>query len=83
MDSLYYVDTLDQDFKLLKAYHTGDTAFLRKTYDNVAELLKYRNEILESHNCEEPPTLNTLNFEEAYRFSNGAAFCNKSANLTI
>lgn len=82
-DSLPYFDTLDQDFKLLKAYHTGDTALLRKTYDNVAGLLKYRNEMLESHLCEEPIALNTLNFEEAYRFSYGAAFCNKSANMTI
>lgn len=83
IDSLPYIDSLDQDFKLLKAYHTGDTAFLRKNYDNVAGLLKYRKEMLENHICEEPAALNTLNYEEAYRFSYGAAFCDQSANLTI
>jgi hypothetical protein len=83
IDSLPYADTLDQDFKLLKAYHTGDTLFLRKKYDEIAGLLKYRNEMLESHICQEPAALNTLNYEEAYRFSYGAAFCDKSANLTI
>ena len=83
IDSIPYVDTLNEDFKLLKAYHTSDTAFLKKTYDDVAELMKYRTEMLESHICEEPAALNTLNYEEAYRFGYGAAFCNKSANLTI
>ena len=83
VDSLPYFDTLDQDFRLLKAYHTGDTALLRKTYDNLAGLLKYRNEMLDTHICDEPVALNTLNYEEAYRFSYGAAFCNKTAILTI
>lgn len=83
IDSLPYTDTLDQNFKLLKAYHTGDTTFLKQTYNDVAGLLKYRNEMLESHICEEPAALNTLNYEEAYRFSYGAAFCNKSVNLTV
>lgn len=83
IDSLAYIDTLDQDFKLLKAYHIDDTAFLRKTFDDITRLLKYRNEMLESHICEEPAPLNTLNYEKAYRFNYGAAFCNKSANLTI
>ena len=83
IDSLPYFDTLNRDFKLLKSYHNGDTAVLRKAYEEVAEIMKYRNQMLESHICTDPPSLNTLNYEEAYRFSYGASFCNKTANLTI
>jgi hypothetical protein len=83
IDSLPYSDTLDQDFKLLKAYHTNDTTYLKNAYNDIAKLLKYRNEMFETHICEEPAALNTLNYEEAYRFSYGAAFCDKSVFMTI
>lgn len=83
VDSLPYTDTLEYDFKLLKAYYKGDTAFLKISYDNITELLKHRDKMREYHICEEPPALTTLKYEEAFRFSYGAAFCNKSVNLTI
>jgi hypothetical protein len=83
VDSLPYPDTLDPGFKLLRAYHKNDTAYLKKSYNHIADLLKYRDEMLESHFCEEPAALNTLNYEEAYRFSYGAAFCDKSVDMTV
>lgn len=83
IDSLPYADTLDLKLKLLRAYHRNDTAYLRNSYDEIANLLKYKEDMMESHLCEEPAPLNTLNYEEAYRFSYGAAFCNKAVNMTI
>ena len=83
IDSLPYLDTLDLHFKLLKAYHKNDTAYLRNSYKEITNLLKSRQDTQESHFCENPVELNTLNFEEAYRFSYGAAFCNKAVNMTI
>lgn len=83
VDSLPYSDTLDMKFKLLKAYHANDTGYLNASYKEVADLLKYRKEMLESHICEQLPPISTLNFEEVYRFSYEAAFCNKSVTLTI
>lgn len=83
IDSLPYFDTLDLKFKLLKAYHKNDTTYLRKSYDEIANLLKYRKDIIESHFCEEPALLNALNYEESYRFSYGASFCDKAVNITI
>jgi hypothetical protein len=83
IDSLPYFDTLDLKFKLLKAYYNNDTTYLKKSYDEIAALLKYKTDMLESHFCEEPAPLNTLNYKEAYRFSYGAAFCDKAVNMTI
>lgn len=83
VDSLPYADTLDVKFKLLKAYYNNDTAYLTASYNEIAKLLKYREEMLESHICEEPNPLNTLKYQEAYRFNYDAAFCNKAVNMTI
>ena len=83
VDSLPYSDTLDGKFKLLKAYHTNDTSYLKTSYKETEDLLKYREEMLTLPLCEQFPLLNKLNFEETYRFSYEAAFCNKSTTVTI
>jgi hypothetical protein len=83
LDSLPYSDTLDLNLKLLRAYHNNDTSYLKKQYSEIAELLKSRKQITESHACEEPVPINKLNFEESYRFNYGAAFCDKVVTMTI
>jgi hypothetical protein len=83
IDSLPYYDTLDKTFKLLKAYYSNDTGYLVASYREVADLLKHRGKALMSEVCEQPPPINTLGFDEVYRFSYNAAFCNKSVTLTV
>jgi hypothetical protein len=82
-DSLPYSDTSDRRFRLLRAYHRNDTSYLQESYNELEGLLKYKDEMLASHICEEPDALNRFNYKEAYRFSYGASFCDTVVNLTI
>jgi hypothetical protein len=83
IDSLDFYDTIDSKLKLLKAYHSNDTIYLKKTYSELANLLKLRKEFQKSQVCQEPGPLHSLKCEEAYRFRYSAAFCDKLVNMTI
>src|SRR3954463_6894739 len=83
MDSLPWTDTFDVRYKLLKAYYKNDTSYLRKSIESVGALLPYRNEMQATLSCQQPQSLESYGFREAYRFQYSAAFCDQSVNLTI
>lgn len=83
MDSLPCVDTTGEDFMLLKAYHNNDTNYLKKSYAEIADILKSSSQIWKPLPCEDTIPINKKNFDEAYTFSYEAAFCPTSAIMTI
>jgi hypothetical protein len=40
LDSLHFSDTLNQEYKLIKAYHSNDTDYLKQRYAEITEILK-------------------------------------------
>lgn len=83
MDSLPFADTSGEDFRLLMAYHRNDTGYLKKSYAEIAELLKYAPKMWKPIFFEDTIPINKKHFEEAYRFCYDAAFCPTTAIMTI
>lgn len=82
-DSLPGTDPLHPQRKFLAAYLRNDTPYLRKSVEEVQELLQNQHEVLDYSSCRRPEDLTALHFTEAYRFQYGAAFCDQSINITI
>jgi len=84
VDSLPYLDSLDLNFRLLKAYYNNDTNFINKSLDEVTKVLKrHRNDTVFSNLFYNQPPLDSLNFKEGYRFNYDAAFCTTAVTITI
>jgi hypothetical protein len=82
LDSISSIDSLDSDYKLLKAYNRNDTSYLKNSYSELLEGIKYLN-ALESTFCEQPRAINTTNFTTAFQFRYRAAFCDTAIIMTI
>lgn len=79
LDSLPFEDTLSLNFQLLKAYHRNDTAFLREVYRNKVNRLLHVQQAPKRHRCDTAALVNIMDFDEGYRFSYSASFCDKVA----
>ena len=83
IDSAFYFDTADVNYKVLKAYITNDTAFFTQLYVDIERERKYRQQLEISDSCIHQPSLKDLNVEESYRFVYTAAFCDYKLNVTV
>jgi len=85
IDNLEFYDTIDYDYKILKAYFNNDSAF----FNEMAEDLKAWNEEsnkypkLQSDSCVHLKKLSELNVDEAYRFRHRESFCHFRQVVTI
>ena len=82
-DSLPWTDTVDHQRKLLLAYRNDDTAYLRRTVEEVQDLMKFRDEFSRRPSCPETSGLDITTFEEAYKFEYGTAFCNQGITIIV
>lgn len=80
-DSIFWADSIDQQYKVLVAYHNNDTVYLKKTIDilklNLEQLKKVKS------SCIEFPVITSYNFNQVYQFHYHSAFCDKSVNITV
>jgi hypothetical protein len=83
VDSIPYFDTLKEDFKLLKAYHKNDISYLRDSYNDLLGSLRSWDDFDTTTDCNIPIAIHLLHYEEAYRFSYKAAFCDTLMIMTI
>ncbi|MBR9860212.1 hypothetical protein GYB22_05595 [bacterium] len=72
-------DSSEFNYTFLEAYHENDTSFLAEQLAS----LKYRANYGHKKDVIQIPSIYSYNFDEVYRFTYSAAFCNKSAILTI
>jgi hypothetical protein len=83
LDSLNYSDTIDINYKVLKAYIANDTSFFKKLHTNFEQERKRRQQLEVDDSCVHQSSLEKLNVDEAYRFVYTAAFCDYKLNVTI
>lgn len=83
LDSSYYLDTADINYKVLKAYIADDTSFFKKLHTDIEKESKYRQQRSNNDSCIHQPSLQELNVDEVYRFIYTAAFCDYQLNVTI
>ncbi len=79
INSLEFYDTIDYDFKVLKAYFNDDTSFFREMNENMDKLSSYPR----VDSCVNQIKLSDLNCDEAYRFYHSQSFCDFHQNITI
>ena len=84
-DSTEYFDTAEASYKLLKAYQSDDTGFLKKLDGEI----KYQEEkkqewrTTEYDSCIHQLNIASLKADEAYRFIYTAPFCPYKINVTV
>lgn len=83
IDSFPRFDTLRENFRLLKAYHKNDTAYLRQSYNQLISSLRTWHDLDTTTSCEKPTPMRLLDYKEAYRFSYSAAFCDTLITMTV
>ena len=83
VDSTPYIDTLSDQYKILKAYYTSDLDYLNQFYNDAQQVLNVLKSLEDTLTRPYIPRLNELNFDEAYRFIYNAAFCDREANITV
>ena len=81
--SISWVDITDPEHKILVAYNTNDTAYLRQTLNSVQAALVEVREHPDPTSCFKPQPITTYGFNEAYRFQYEAAFCDQTVNITV
>ncbi|MEZ4845140.1 MAG: hypothetical protein R3A43_12925 [Bacteroidia bacterium] len=82
LDSLPNNDTLNLNFKLLKAYYLSDTLLLKKECQNHLAILRRRKEIIKRNNFEFTH-INRYDYDVFFEFNYNAAFCDKAASIFI
>lgn len=83
LDSLTYFDTTDINYKVLKAYQSNDTIFLKKLHTDIENDKKYKR-IRETEDSNiHQFQLQNMNVDEAYRFIYTGAFCPFKLNITV
>lgn len=83
INALAEVDTTENYYRLLKAYTSNDTTYLR---NYISDIERYNNAIPPLHfidSCARQPNLQDLNAKEAYRFIYRTAICPYEINITI
>jgi len=83
VDSSAYSDTIDINYKVLKAYLANDTIFFKKLYADIERKRKFQQEYATNDSCIHQAALQALNADEAYRFVYTAVFCKYKLNVTI
>lgn len=80
IDSLPYYDESEINYKILKAYQSNDTTFLKK----LSYLIRnkhYSSPLKDT--CSHQQNLKDLGVDEAYRFEYFHAFCSMPINITV
>jgi hypothetical protein len=83
IDSMEFYDTLNRDFKILKAYVKNDTSFFSTLKK---DLQQTRQDAIFYNNwgsCVKQRRLSDLQVDKAYRFKHWEAFCFFSQNITV
>jgi hypothetical protein len=81
LDSLPVRDTMGEKFKLLRAYYRNDTAYLNEEYSALKIYLQQG--VRHPRACKDSAPLQRLGYQEAYRVSYWAAFCDRAIDITI
>jgi hypothetical protein len=82
-DSLDFPDTINYDFKILKAYFKDDTSFFTQLQKEIEFERKYATEGNYFDSCFQLKKLSDLNVDEAYRFHHSQSFCFYNQIVTI
>jgi hypothetical protein len=82
-DSFTYFDTIDANYRLLRAYLYNDTGFLSNHLKELKYTIWTIPKDLQFDSCATTPPLNTLGSDEAYRFIFEEAFNYYKTNITI
>ncbi|MBN9295756.1 MAG: hypothetical protein J0I41_02045 [Filimonas sp.] len=82
-DSLSNSDTTDFNYKIVKAYMTNDTVFLKKLRTDIELERSPGTRWAALDSCIHIPKLQDLDADEAYRFVYEAAFCPYKINVTV
>ena len=83
IDSLDFNDTINYNFKILKAYFKNDTSFFTQLQKDIDFKRKYANEDTYFDSCFQLKKLSELNVDEAYRFHHSQSFCFYYQTVTI
>ena len=83
IDSLDFYDTINYDFKILKAYFKNDTSFFMQLQKDIDFERKYASEDTYFDSCFQLKKLSNLNVDEAYRFHHSQSFCFYNQIVTI
>jgi hypothetical protein len=79
-DTLFMSDTLELDYRVLRAYKNNDTAFFRRLQKQITQLKQYKRwQDTFFHLAE----LKDIGVYQAYRFYYSAGYCDKEITLTI
>lgn len=78
-----YPDTINSDFRMLKAHINNDSAFFSEFNYRMDQDAKALKEYLPLDSCVLLKKLSALNVDEAYRFSHSQSFCDFSQKITI
>jgi hypothetical protein len=83
IDSLDFHDTINYDFKILKAYFKDDTSFFMEMQKDIDNERKYGNSNSYLDSCASLMKLSDMNVDEVYRFRHSESFCFYSQFVTI
>lgn len=83
VDSLEYYDTLNEDYKMLKAYINDDTGYFLQKQRDQKLFEEERSKNLPLDTCIHLQKLSDLTVDEAYRFSHSESFCFYGQRITI
>jgi len=78
-----YYDTTNIDFKILKAYYSNDTNYLKKIREEINEKKKRKGYRALRDRCIQEQPLKEIDSDESYRFSYSFAFCDTNYSITI
>lgn len=83
IDSMEFYDTLNRDFKILKAYATNDTSFFSTLKKDIQQSQQDVAFYGREDSCVKQKKLSDLQADKVYRFKHWEAFCFYSQNITI
>ena len=78
-----FYDTLNTDFKVLKAYIKNDTSFFSRLKKDIVQSQQDAIFYGRDDSCVKQETLSDLKVDKAYRFKHWEAFCFFNQNITV
>jgi hypothetical protein len=82
-DSISYFDTIDANYRFLKAYLNDDTSYLAKSTRDLKDFILAIPRELRVDSCAKTPSLINPSSEEAYRFIYQEVYSSYTANITV
>src|SRR6185369_3859607 len=82
-DSISYFDTIDANYRFLKAYLHDDTSYLAKNTKDLKDFILAIPKELRVDSCAKTPSLINSSSEEAYRFIYQEVYSSYIANITV